>query len=206
MMLDGAKIVVVGGAGLIGSHTVDLLLAEGVEEIVVFDNLARGTVENLAGAVEDSRVRLVEGDLADRRHLGDVLAGADGVFHLYNNCGGLRNATAGHVNFRKCLTCADRELTGEKYLPDILFKRADDTRIPDDGSDNLVVHPAVNGVSLVEMSTSRNRLETRNTPSSSSSGFRSEGSILESLSMGVSRLLRRRPATEPMDSPSSDAE
>ena len=82
MMLDGAKVVVVGGAGLIGSHTVDLLLAEGVEEIVVFDNLARGTVENLAGAVEDSRVRLVEGDLADRRHLGDVLAGADGVFHF----------------------------------------------------------------------------------------------------------------------------
>jgi UDP-glucose 4-epimerase len=82
MMLDGAKVVVVGGAGLIGSHTVDLLLAEGVEEIVVFDNLERGTVENLAGAVEDSRVRLVEGDLADRRHLGDVLAGADGVFHF----------------------------------------------------------------------------------------------------------------------------
>ena len=54
MMLDGAKVVVVGGAGLIGSHTVDLLLGEDVAQVVVFDNLARGTVENLAGALNDS--------------------------------------------------------------------------------------------------------------------------------------------------------
>ncbi|MBI11342.1 MAG: NAD-dependent dehydratase [Rhodospirillaceae bacterium] len=82
MMLDGVKVVVVGGAGLIGSHTVDLLLDEDVAEVVVFDNLARGTVENLTGALVDSRCRLVEGDLADPTALGDALEGAAGVFHF----------------------------------------------------------------------------------------------------------------------------
>jgi len=82
MMLDGAKVVVVGGAGLIGSHTVDLLLGEDVAEVVVFDNLARGTVENLAGALDDSRCRLVDGDLTDQDGLREVFYGAVGVFHF----------------------------------------------------------------------------------------------------------------------------
>ncbi len=81
-MLEGSKVVVVGGAGLIGSHTVDLLLDEDVAEVVVFDNLARGTVENLTGALADSRCRLVQGDLADRTALRDALEGVAGVFHF----------------------------------------------------------------------------------------------------------------------------
>ena len=49
MRIEGSKLGVVGGAGLIGSHTVDELLGEDVSEIVVFDNFARGTRENLEG-------------------------------------------------------------------------------------------------------------------------------------------------------------
>ncbi len=82
MILDGSKVVVVGGAGLIGSHTVDLLLEGGVGEIVVFDNLERGTTENLERALTDQRVHLIEGDLADGPALSDSLSGADGVFHF----------------------------------------------------------------------------------------------------------------------------
>ena len=82
MRLDGAKLVVVGGAGLIGSHTVDLLLDEDVAEVVIFDNLARGTVDNLVGARADPRCRFVKGDLADRDALREAFRGVDGVFHF----------------------------------------------------------------------------------------------------------------------------
>ncbi len=82
MILDGSKVVVVGGAGLIGSHTVDLLLEGGVGEVVVFDNLERGTPENLERALTDQRVRLIEGDIADGLAIADALHGANGVFHF----------------------------------------------------------------------------------------------------------------------------
>ena len=43
MDLKGKKLVVIGGAGLIGSHTVDELTKEDVKEIVIYDNFVRGT-------------------------------------------------------------------------------------------------------------------------------------------------------------------
>lgn len=84
MNLVGKKLVVVGGAGLIGSHTVDLLLKEDVKEIVIYDNFVRGNMENLAGALKDSRVSIFEagGDIMQRDILESALSGADGVFHL----------------------------------------------------------------------------------------------------------------------------
>ena len=82
LILEGSKLVVVGGAGLIGSHTVDALLAEGVAEIVIFDNLARGSMDNLGSARRDHRVEIVEGDISDVSALRDAFAGADGVFHF----------------------------------------------------------------------------------------------------------------------------
>ena len=60
MDIRGKKLVVIGGAGLIGSHTVDRLLREDVREIVVYDNFVRGSVENLAAALKDPRVRILE--------------------------------------------------------------------------------------------------------------------------------------------------
>ena len=60
MDIRGKRLVVIGGAGLIGSHTVDLLTREDVGEIVVYDNFVRGTAENLAGALKDSRVKIFE--------------------------------------------------------------------------------------------------------------------------------------------------
>jgi UDP-glucose 4-epimerase len=84
MQLDGKRFVVIGGAGLIGSHTVDLLLQEPVREIVIYDNFARGTYDNLASALKDSRVKVydVGGDICQTDVLASVLAGADGVFHF----------------------------------------------------------------------------------------------------------------------------
>jgi len=82
MDLTKKRIAVVGGAGLVGSHIVDLLLLEPVEQIVVFDNFVRGQPENLANAVHDARVRVIRGSMTDQESLRDALTGIDGVFQL----------------------------------------------------------------------------------------------------------------------------
>lgn len=84
MDIKGKKLVVVGGAGLIGSHTVDRLLMHDVGEVVVYDNFLRGRVENLSNALKDERVTIYDagGDLMQADILESAFDGADGVFHL----------------------------------------------------------------------------------------------------------------------------
>jgi UDP-glucose 4-epimerase len=84
MDLSGKRLVVIGGAGLIGSHVVDALTREDVAEIVVYDNFSRGTRDNLAAALRDPRVRVFEigGDVCQPDILRAALDGVDGVFHL----------------------------------------------------------------------------------------------------------------------------
>lgn len=84
MNLEGKKVVLVGGAGLIGSHTVDRLLREDVREILIYDNLVRGSRENLQDALRDPRVRIYEtgGDILQTDILQSAFEGADGVFHF----------------------------------------------------------------------------------------------------------------------------
>lgn len=84
MDIRGKKIVVIGGAGLIGSHTVDQLLQEDVGEIMIYDNFARGTERNIREAVKDPRVSVFEagGDICQTDILNAALHGADAVFHF----------------------------------------------------------------------------------------------------------------------------
>ncbi len=84
MKLQGKRIVVIGGAGLIGSHAVDQLLAEDVAEVVIYDSFVRGTHENLAEALRDPRVSIFEagGDITQTDILDAALKGAHGVLHL----------------------------------------------------------------------------------------------------------------------------
>src|SRR5262245_2548178 len=79
--MKGKRILIAGGAGLIGSHIAEFLGDEGPAEIVVLDNFVRGRRENLEAAMARSRVTLVEGDIRDRRLLQDVMSGIDVVFH-----------------------------------------------------------------------------------------------------------------------------
>ncbi|MFC1525522.1 NAD-dependent epimerase/dehydratase family protein [Candidatus Latescibacterota bacterium] len=82
--LDGAKILVIGGAGLIGSHVVELLVREQVAEISIYDNFTRGTRENLADALGDRRVSIYDagGDITQTDILESAMEGKDFVFHL----------------------------------------------------------------------------------------------------------------------------
>lgn len=84
MDIKGKRLVVIGGAGLIGSHTVDRLLREDVGEVVIYDNFVRGSRGNLAEALRDPRVSVYEvgGDVMQTDILESALKGADGVFHL----------------------------------------------------------------------------------------------------------------------------
>ena len=80
--LDGTRVLVIGGAGFVGSHVVDQLVAEPVAEIVVLDNFVRGTRANLEQAACDPRVRVVEGSVTDRQLLGKLMGEADHCVHL----------------------------------------------------------------------------------------------------------------------------
>src|SRR5207253_11408880 len=75
------RALITGGAGLIGSHIADRLVAEGFQEIVVLDNLTRGRRENLAPAMTSGRVTIVEGDIRDQNLVRRAMDGIDIVFH-----------------------------------------------------------------------------------------------------------------------------
>jgi len=84
MDVAGKKLLVIGGAGLIGSHVVDELLKTDVREVVVYDNFFRGSMDNLRDALEDPRVSIFPhgGDILHRDILEKAMEGVDGVFHL----------------------------------------------------------------------------------------------------------------------------
>lgn len=80
--ISGSKFLVTGGAGTIGSHVVDLLASGGATRVTVLDNLTRGRLANLEGALGSGTVELVEGDIRDTSLVRELSAGCDAVFHL----------------------------------------------------------------------------------------------------------------------------
>jgi len=75
------RVLVTGGAGLVGSHIVDQLLQEPRTEVVVYDNFTRGRSENLRSALKSRRVSVIRGDIRDRDLLERSMKGVDFVFH-----------------------------------------------------------------------------------------------------------------------------
>ena len=84
MDIRGKKFVVIGGAGLIGSHTVDKLLKEDIGELIIYDNFVRGSEDNLSDALNDPRAKGYEvgGDILQTDILESAMADVDGVFHF----------------------------------------------------------------------------------------------------------------------------
>jgi UDP-glucose 4-epimerase len=79
--MKGQRTLITGGAGLVGSHIADQLVRAGAGEVVVLDNFVRGRRANLAWALANGPVTIVEGDIRDRELLGELLDGVDVVFH-----------------------------------------------------------------------------------------------------------------------------
>lgn len=80
--LSDAKVVIIGGAGFVGSHLVDQLTSEPVSEIVVLDNLVRGNERNLERSMQDGRVSFINGSVTDTELLKNHMSDASYVFHL----------------------------------------------------------------------------------------------------------------------------
>ena len=79
--MQNKRILITGGAGLVGSHIADLLVKEGVSEIIVLDNFTRGCRDNLASAQANGPLVIVDGDIRDRQLLTDIMQDVDIVFH-----------------------------------------------------------------------------------------------------------------------------
>ena len=78
--ISGGKYVVVGGASLLGSHIGAQLLEQGAREVVLLDNLALGSTDNIDFLLSDQRCSFIRGDALRLNELHDPLAQADGVF------------------------------------------------------------------------------------------------------------------------------
>jgi UDP-glucose 4-epimerase len=79
--LRADRVLITGGAGLVGSHIADFLVRGSNPEIVILDNFVRGRRENISWATANGRVKVVEGDIRDTRVLREAMRGVDVVFH-----------------------------------------------------------------------------------------------------------------------------
>jgi UDP-glucose 4-epimerase len=80
-LMNHTRALITGGAGLIGSHIADRLVAEGFHEIVVLDNFTRGRRRNLETAIGSGKVTIIEGDIRDADLVLQAMEGIDIVFH-----------------------------------------------------------------------------------------------------------------------------
>lgn len=84
MNLDGKRVLVIGGAGFIGSHVVEELLRTNVQKILVYDNYARGKRNNIQESLADPRCTVFEdgGDIREVDVLNKAMQEVDAVVHL----------------------------------------------------------------------------------------------------------------------------
>jgi len=84
MKIDNSNVLVIGGAGFIGSHLVREILKHPVKSLVIFDNFSRGKMENISDSLQDDRCTInpYGGDIRELDILDKALEGIDYVFHL----------------------------------------------------------------------------------------------------------------------------
>ncbi len=113
--------VVTGGAGFIGSHLVDALVAQG-DEVLVIDDCSAGSPENLAAHLENRRVRFIRMNLLDEGWQED-LRGADRLCHIAADPDVRASATSPGRQVRNNILATSRVLEAmvETDVPEILF-------------------------------------------------------------------------------------
>ncbi|MEW6470012.1 MAG: NAD-dependent epimerase/dehydratase family protein [Bacteroidota bacterium] len=84
MEIKDKKVLVIGGAGFIGGFVVAELLREGAKEVIIYDNFARGKMDNIRLSLKDPRCYIYPtgGDVRETDILNDAMKGVDYVFHL----------------------------------------------------------------------------------------------------------------------------
>jgi UDP-glucose 4-epimerase len=80
-MSPSKHVLVTGGAGFIGSHLVERLLADG-KAVVVLDDFSTGSRANLATVDQNPKLRLIEGKISTCAELPRLVAGAESIYHL----------------------------------------------------------------------------------------------------------------------------
>ena len=73
------KVFITGGAGFIGSHLCDALVAEG-KEVTILDNLSTGSKNNIAHLA--GKIKVVEGDIRDQKLVETLVEDSDLVLHM----------------------------------------------------------------------------------------------------------------------------
>jgi UDP-glucose 4-epimerase len=80
------RYLITGGAGFIGSHLTDVLVERG-DEVLVFDDLSTGSLENVADALASGQAEFVEGSVCDKAMVDECMEWADACFHLASAVG-----------------------------------------------------------------------------------------------------------------------
>ena len=128
--MTGRRLLVVGGAGFVGSNLVRLLLAEGAEHVLVVDNLLSSERENLP---DDPRVELVEASIADDDVLASLEDELDIVYHLatyHGNQSSIANPLEDHENNLITTLKLYERLTGFERLQKVVYSASGCTLAP----------------------------------------------------------------------------
>jgi nucleoside-diphosphate-sugar epimerase len=128
--VTGGRLLVVGGAGFVGSNLVRLLLAEGAEHVLVVDNLLSSERENLP---DDPRVELVEASIADDEVLASLEDELDVVYHLatyHGNQSSIANPLEDHANNLVTTLKLYERLKGFKRLRKLVYSASGCTLAP----------------------------------------------------------------------------
>ncbi len=128
--MTGDRLLVVGGAGFVGSNLVRLLLAEGAEHVLIVDNLLSSERENLP---DDARVELVEASIADDDVLASLEDEFDVVYHLatyHGNQSSIANPLADHENNLITTLKLYERLKGFRLLRKVVYSASGCTLAP----------------------------------------------------------------------------
>lgn len=135
MDIEGKNVLVLGGAGFVGSYITELLLKEDAN-VVVYDNFSRGSLENLKNVKDNSNLKIITGDILDKEKLNNTMRNIDIVYNevalwfsdceanpakcIETNFNGLFNALECAVsnNVKKVIFASSASLYGTpEYLP-----------------------------------------------------------------------------------------